>query len=74
MKSDEPLSKIELERLIRVARIARDDVVERKLLLQERELTHGNGHVRESILACENEAFILTSAIAKLWVMLHPAP
>jgi hypothetical protein len=73
----ETLNKLELERLIRVARAARDDVVSQKLLMQERELTIGDGdirHVRETILTCENEVFILTSAIAKLWRMLYPMP
>lgn len=75
--SAEPLNKLELERLIRVARHARDDIVSQKLLLQERELTIGDGdlrHVRETILTCENEVFVLTSAIAKLWRMLQPPP
>jgi hypothetical protein len=67
---DDKLTKVELERIIRAVRVVRDDVVERKLLLQERELRHGDGHVREAILICENDIFVLTSATAKLWHML----
>jgi len=65
------LSKIEIERVLRVARAARDEVITRKMQLQERELTHGNGHVREAILACANEEFLLTTAISKFWRQLH---
>lgn len=64
------LSKVELERVIRVLRAGRDDIIEKKLMLQERELTHGDGHVREAILACENESFLLTQALSKLWRQL----
>lgn len=68
------LSKLELERLIRCARLCRDQVQEQKLLLQEKELVHGNGHVREAVLTCENDIYVLTSAVAKLWQMLHAHP
>lgn len=65
------LSNIELETLIRVARAARDEIQVRKFELQERELTIGDGHVREAILACENQAFVLTQTVAKLWILLN---
>lgn len=65
------LSRIELEALIRVSRAARDEIQVRKFELQERELTHGDGHVREAILTCENQAFLLTSVVAKLWIVLN---
>jgi hypothetical protein len=67
----DPMTKVELERVIRVCRAARDEIVVRKFQLQERELTHGDGHVKEAILTCENEAYLLTTAIAKMWVQLH---
>lgn len=70
------LGRIELARLIRCARKEREAVLESKLLMQERELTIGNGdrqHLNEAILACENDIFILSSCIAKLWVMLTAA-
>lgn len=67
----EQLSNLELETLIRVARAARDTIQVRKFELQERELTVGDGHVREAILACENQAFVLTQVVAKLWIMLN---
>lgn len=67
---DDKLSKVELERVVRACRVVRDEIIERKLILQERELMHGDGHVREAILTCENEAFVLTAAISKLWKQL----
>lgn len=67
------LTMVEIERLIRCARACRDEMIERKLQLQEKELQRGNGHTREAILACENDCFLLTSAVAKLWNLLHPA-
>jgi len=69
---EEPrLTKIEIERLLRVARVARDEVITRRLQLEERELQYGDGHVREAILSCANEEFVLAGAIAKLWRQLH---
>jgi len=71
------LVRIEIERVIRCVRKERDQVIESKLLLQERELTVGDGDrmlVNESILACHNDIFILTSCIAKLWNMLDARP
>lgn len=66
------LTKVELARLIQCARACRDEVWERKLQLGERELQHGNGTTREAILACDNDCFLLDSAISKLWNLLHP--
>lgn len=74
MDPPEKLGKIELERLIRCARVCRDQIYEAKLLMQERELSHGDGYVREAILTYENDIFVLTSAIAKLWALLLPLP
>lgn len=67
----EELSRIEMECLIRVARSARDAIMVQKFELQERELVHGDGHVREAILQCENQAFLITEAVRKLWRMLN---
>lgn len=63
---------MELEAMVRAVRQVRDDTVEKKLQLQERELMLGNGHVREAILLCENQAYLLTSCISKLWVCIYP--
>lgn len=60
--------------MVRIVRSARDDFVERKLQLQERELMIGDGHVREAILAAENEIYILTNIVTKLWRLLNPPP
>lgn len=71
------LVRIELERVIRCVRKERDQVIESKLLLQERELTVGNGDramINEALLACHNDIFILTSCISKLWNMLDARP
>jgi len=65
------LIKIELERLLRIARAARDEVITNRLQLEERELQYGDGRVREAILACANEEFVLSGAISKLWRQLH---
>lgn len=70
-QEDEELSLMELECLIRVARTARDAIQVQKFELQERELVHGDGHVREAILACENQAFLITQAVRKLWRILN---
>lgn len=69
-EGDTVLNKVEVECLIRVARLARDEIVERKFQLVDREMTHGDGHVREAALACENQIFLLSQAIAKLWRQL----
>lgn len=69
------LTKLEVAHLLRITRAARDQVTEKSLLLQERDLSIGNGLVREAILACENEIFLLTLIITKLWRMeIQPAP
>lgn len=69
---DDNFSKIELEAMVRAVRQVRDEVAEKKLQLQERELSHGDGHVREAILLCENQAYLLTNCIAKLWRQIYP--
>lgn len=69
---DDHFTKLELETMVRAVRQIRDTMVERKLLLQERELSHGDGHVREAILLCENQAYLLTNCIAKLWRQIYP--
>ena len=70
--SMEELSKVEMEALIRAARQVRDNVMEKKLLLQEKELGVGDGPTAEAILHCENEIFVLTCGVAKLWRKLYP--
>lgn len=72
--AEPPFTMLELEHLVRITRMARDEWVERKLQMQERELMIGNGHVREAILAAENEVYILTNIVTKLWRMLNPPP
>ncbi len=64
------LNRLELECAIRVCRAARDEILVRKFELQERELVHGDGHVREAILACENQVFLITQVVTKLWQLL----
>lgn len=64
---------VELETMIRITRQARDRIMDDKLLLQERELSHGQGAAVEAILRCENEIYILTCCIAKMWRKLFPA-
>lgn len=71
---NDPLTKLEYERIIRACRKERDEMVERKLLLQERGLTLGDGVVAEALLALENDSYVLTAAIAKLWVMMLRPP
>lgn len=68
---DDGLTRMEMECLIRVARSARDAIMVQKFELQERELVHGDGHVREAILTCENQAFLITQCVRKLWRMLN---
>lgn len=69
--NEQEFTQLELETLIRVTRAARDTVQVRKFELQERELVHGDGHVREAILACENQAWVMTTVVAKLWQVMN---
>jgi hypothetical protein len=61
---------VELQRLIRCARDCRERNTENQLLLEERQRSIGpNIHEAEAILQLQNDNYVLSSAIEKLWAL-----
>lgn len=65
--SETPLTKLECEHIIAVMRRYRDQIVTRRLELQEHERAGYDGITKESIIAATNEIALLSGIIAKLW-------
>lgn len=64
------ITRVELERLVQCARDCRDRNLEKAMRLTERRLTVGyNVHENEALLALENDNYVLSSAIEKLWAL-----
>lgn len=64
------LTRIEVERLLRIAREYRDQLQGTKLMLEERHAKHGDGSVREAILIAGNDVYLLEKIITKLWLLI----
>lgn len=65
-----PLNRLEIERLLRMAREYRDNLQGTRLMLEERHAKHGDGAVREAILVAGNDVYLLEQIIAKLWSLI----
>ena len=63
-------TRVELQRLVKCARDCREQNTEARILLQERQRTIGYSvHEAEAILSLDNDNYVLTSAIEKLWAL-----
>lgn len=63
------LSQLELQHIIVLCRVHRNEMVHKKLGLEEKRRLGWDGPTEEAILAAENELTLLNGLIAKLWVL-----
>lgn len=61
------LTKLEVEHIVVICRKHRDKLRQDKLELQERHRAHVDGDINDALLALDNELFLLTGIVSKLW-------